>query len=675
MSLLNVGARALQANQVALQTTGHNIANANTVGYSRQNAVQQTVQGQLTGSGYIGQGMDVQTILRNHNDLLTRQAASASAVQASDNVRSERLRQLQDVFGGGATGLGAAINDMMNAFSAVVNVPTDLTARTVALTRVDETAKRMRGAAEQINDIQSAVTSQLQGNVTVVNSLATRIAALNAQIVQARGTGQSPNDLLDQRDQLITDLNRYVQTTQIAADDGSIGLFVASSQPLVLGGTAAQLSVGDAPEFPGSGQMQLFFNRPGAAPIALNEGMLGGGEIAGLLRFNNGDLTEGRNLLGRMALAIGTTLNYQQTQGLTLDKVEGKPLFSTPASVSGLTSSATAAGSIAFTDPSKFSPTQFAASDYEVQFGAGTNGQVVRLSDGKITAFTDLTSLRNQQIDGLTFDITVAGATGERMLFKPFGAAAASIQALVYSPRDLAAANAVNAAMGTSNGGSLQLGSLKVTGNPLAAGFVPPPSPTPSVPPAPPATGGGVTLSFTAGTPSTFTVLGNNTPLVNLSTTPPTPLAGPPYAYTPGQPITIDGWEITLKGTPSSGDTVTVGNAKDPQYGDIYQRDAGNASALMALRDVKMFDDATLSDGYASAMAQVGTRTQSATFAAQLSTTIANNLERDRAAVSGVNLDEEAARLIQYQQAYQASAKMLSIAQSIFDNLIQAVGR
>jgi len=142
-----------------------------------------------------------------------------------------------------------------------------------------------------------------------------------------------------------------------------------------------------------------------------------------------------------------------------------------------------------------------------------------------------------------------------------------------------------------------------------------------------------------------------------------------------GQAISIDGWEITLQGTPKSGDTVTVGNATDPQYGDFYTRDAGNAKALMGLRDVKMFDESTLSDGYAGAIAQVGTRTQSAKFAEQLSSTIAANLERDRTAVSGVNLDEEAAKLIQYQQAYQASAKMIQIAQNIFDSLIQGLGR
>jgi len=120
---------------------------------------------------------------------------------------------------------------------------------------------------------------------------------------------------------------------------------------------------------------------------------------------------------------------------------------------------------------------------------------------------------------------------------------------------------------------------------------------------------------------------------------------------------------------------VVIGNALDPQYGDAYTRNAGNANALMGLRDVKMFDESTLSDGYAGAIAQVGTRTQSAKFAEQLSSTIAANLERDRTAVSGVNLDEEAAKLIQYQQAYQASAKMIQIAQNIFDSLIQGLGR
>lgn len=658
MSLLNVGARALLANQVALQTTGHNIANVNTPGYSRQSVQLVTVQGQFTGGGYIGQGVDVQTILRNHNELLTRQAAMAGSTQAADVVRSERLNQLQEVFSGGTSGLGAAITDMMNSLSDVVSSPTDITARTVALTRMSETAGRMRSAADRINEIQYTVTEQLKSDVVKVNSLAQSIAGVNEQIARARGNGQTPNDLLDQRDQLIRELNQYVQTTQVPADDGTVGLFVAGSQPLVLGTTATTLSVDEATQFPGSGQMRLFFNRPGATPVELDDNMLGGGEVSGLLRFANNDLAEGRNLLGRMAQAIGMTMNAQHKLGLTLDGQPGKDLFAVPTSMPGY-SSGTGAGTVSFTDPTKF-----AASDYEVRFTTPPAGQVVRLSDGKSTAFANLADPALQNIDGLSFNLTAAGAAGERVLFKPFSSAANNIQALVLSPRDLAAANPINAAMGTSNGGTLQLAGLKATGLPNPPGLVLPANANPA---AVPPILGGVQLRFNAGPPVTYDAL-------DRGTSPPTTIAaGQPY--TPGSPISINGWQITLQGTPKGGDTVTIGNALDPQYGDAYTRNAGNASAVMNLRDVKMFDESTMNDGYAGLMAQVGTRAQSAQYAADLSTTIAANLERDRTAVSGVNLDEEAAKLIQYQQAYQASAKMLQIAQSIFDSLIQTMGR
>lgn len=483
MSLLNVGARALLANQVALQTAGHNIANVNTPGYSRQTVVLQTVQGQFTGGGYIGQGVDVQTILRNQSELLTRQSAAAGSTQAADIVRSERLRQLQEVFSGGTAGLGAAINDMMNAFSDVVSSPTDITARTVVLTRLDETAARMRTAGERLNELQYTVTEQLQSSVTTINSLAKQMANINEQIARANGNGQSPNDLLDQRDQIIRDINQYVQTTQIPADDGTVGLFVAGSQPLVLGTTASSLSIDDATQFPASGQIKLFFNRPGAPPVEMDENVLGGGSVSGLLRFNNNDLTEGRNLLGRMAMAIGMTMNDQQNLGLTLDGLPGKDLFALPASMPGYTNGA-GVGTVSFTGP-----TQFAASDYEIRFTTGTAGQVVRLSDGKSTPFTSAANLATLQIDGLNFNLTTPGNPGERMLFKPFSTAANNIQALVYSPRDLAVANPINAAMGTANGGTMQLGGLKATGLPNPPGLVLPANANPAA--LPPILGGG----------------------------------------------------------------------------------------------------------------------------------------------------------------------------------------
>lgn len=206
--------------------------------------------------------------------------------------------------------------------------------------------------------------------------------------------------------------------------------------------------------------------------------MLGGGTVSGLLRFQNTDLSEGRNLLGRMALAIGMTMNDQQNLGLTLDGVPGKDLFALPTSMPGYTNGA-GVGTVSFTGP-----TQFEASDYEIRFTTGTAGQVVRLSDGKSTPFTDAANLATLQIDGLNFNLTTPGNPGERMLFKPFSTAANNIQALVYSPRDLAAANPINAAMGTANGGTMQLGNLKATGLPNPPGLVLPANANPAaIPP------------------------------------------------------------------------------------------------------------------------------------------------------------------------------------------------
>lgn len=679
MSLLNVGARALLANQSALQTVGHNISNVKTPGYSRQLVVQESVKGLYTGGGYIGNGVSLVTIQRSHNELLTRQGAAADAVKAADTVRAERMRQVQDIFSGGPEGLGAGINDMMNALADVVSAPTDLTARTVFLTRADETALRLNSAAERLDGIQYGLNEEMANGVQQINTIAPQIAALNEQIMNAKGSGQPPNDLLDQRDQLIRDLNQYIQTSQVNATDGSISLFVASSQPLVMGNTASTISVKDRLVFGGgTDNKALYLKRPGeSVDIELNDSMLGGGEVAGLIRFQNGELTEARNLLGRLTVGVAQTLNEQNQRGLTLDGEQGSELFSLPtltdplgdgvdrAGTQGFSLNAGIESAVLFKEPAKF-----VASDYVVTLGDTGLGTITRLSDNKVIATgVDFSDPVNNPVkaDGLEFVVS-GGNAGDQILFKPFATAATEIHALVASPRDLAAANPINAAMGTTNTGSLKLATLQASSVP-GSQLTPP---TPGTP---------VKLSFQAGPPATFTVDGTSSPPslpVPASVyDPATYNPGDSVPYVSGAPITIDGWEITLQGTPAAGDTVTVSNAKDSTTnGDRwYQRDAGNARAMMEFRDQPLFDGVPLSDGYADMMAKMGTRTQTATFAAELSGNIATSLERQRSAVSGVNLDEEASKLLQYQQAYQASAKAIQVAQSVFSDLIQAIGR
>ncbi|KFJ13377.1 flagellar hook-associated protein FlgK [Delftia acidovorans] len=654
MSLLNVGSRALMANQIALQTTGHNIANVNTAGYSRQSVAFQTSPGQNMGSGYIGNGVDVNTILRNFNDLLNRQAATASAVSAADSARAQSLTQMQEVFSGGKTGLGAAITDMMNSFGDVAGAPTDPSARQVVLTRMNELAARFRSASAQLDELDYSAKQQMGNDVTVVNSLAGQVATLNAQISRSIASGQTPNDLLDQRDQLVRNINKYVQTSQIPADDGSISLFVGGSQPLVLGPNSAQLTLKEATEFPGSGKMALYFQQPGGQNVELTPSMLGGGEIAGLLQFQGSDLTEGRNLLGRMALAIGDSLNEQNNLGLTLSGQSGSNLFKLSMVSNGSTTGAQWTGATTPTT-TVVDSSQLKASDYQIVFGStAPAGKVIRLSDGKVTDFTDMTDLSSKEIDGLRFDLKAEGVSGNTVLFRPMAAGAHDIQAAVHSPNDLAVANPVAASIKSLGDATLQMGGIQVSAGFNLAGFA------------------GAEVSFSK----------NATGQLEYTITP-APAGGIPATglYTSGQPIQLaPGLQVKITGTPAingtTSDKVTLGKATDPQYGTAYQRDAGNASSFLALRDSKLFDGSTtLSDGFSTAMAQVGTRTQSAQYAAKLSETIAKNLEADRTAVSGVNLDEEAAKLLQYQQSYQASAKMLQVAQSIFDSVLQTVGR
>jgi flagellar hook-associated protein 1 FlgK len=654
MSLLNVGSRALMANQIALQTTGHNIANVNTAGYSRQSVAFQTSPGQNMGSGYIGNGVDVNTILRNFNDLLNRQAATASAVSAADSARAQSLTQMQEVFSGGKTGLGAAITDMMNSFGDVAGAPTDPSARQVVLTRMNELAARFRSASAQLDELDYSAKQQMGNDVTVVNSLAGQVATLNAQISRSIASGQTPNDLLDQRDQLVRNINKYVQTSQIPADDGSISLFVGGSQPLVLGPNSAQLTLKEATEFPGSGKMALYFQQPGGQNVELTPSMLGGGEIAGLLQFQGSDLTEGRNLLGRMALAIGDSLNEQNNLGLTLSGQSGSNLFKLSMVSNGSTTGAQWTGATTPTT-TVVDSSQLKASDYQIVFGStAPAGKVIRLSDGKVTDFTDMTDLSSKEIDGLRFDLKAEGVSGNTVLFRPMAAGAHDIQAAVHSPNDLAVANPVAASIKSLGDATLQMGGIQVSAGFNLAGFA------------------GAEVSFSK----------NATGQLEYTITP-APAGGIPATglYTSGQPIQLaPGLQVKITGTPAingtTSDKVTLGKATDPQYGTAYQRDAGNASSFLALRDSKLFDGSTtLSDGFSTAMAQVGTRTQSAQYAAKLSETIAKNLEADRTAVSGVTLDEEAAKLLQYQQSYQASAKMLQVAQSIFDSVLQTVGR
>ncbi|WP_066272498.1 flagellar hook-associated protein FlgK [Hydrogenophaga palleronii] len=638
MSALNIGARALSTNLAALQAIGNNIANVNTPGYSRQNVIQQTAGYQQMGSGFFGKGVEITTVERSHNAYLTREAQTSGSVAAADAARYARLQQLESAFPIGNAGLGAALNGVLNAWSDVASSPGNLTARVVVIAKGEELASRLRNTAGQIDALQATTKQQVEGAVKTINTLAQDLAKVNARIAEVQGTGHTPNDLLDQRDKLLGDLGKQVQTSTVFGSNGTVSVFVAGSQPLVLGTRANALATGQ--DSTDSSRIALSFVQGGVS-TAVPEGNLGGGELAGLMRFMNHDLVDVQNLLGRMALATATTVNDQHRLGLDLQGNPGQNFFVPPANAVGLgvpgnTGNAEVSVGVA-------NPSALMASDYELRFETGGTISVVRLSDGTSTSVPALPT----EIDGLRFNLDQgAGQPGDRILVRPYAAAARNLQVAIGSPDRLAAASPVMVTPGTGNSGGLSVETLYPAA--ASAQLTDP-----------------VTISFLADGSFTATGLGPGNPA------PDNPGPPPSYNFKPGEPITLNGWSLTLRGSPGAGDTFSI--AASPP-GSISQN-AGNGAGMLALRDRATFEGVSLSDGYVSLFSDIGTRVQGAEFAANFSANIASTAETARANVAGVNLDEEAARLLQYQQAYQASAKFLQIAQNTFDSLLQTVGR
>lgn len=650
--LMSLGTRAMFANYATLQTIGNNIANANTPGYSRQQVELGTAGGQSTGAGFFGQGVNVQTVTRASDAFLTRDAAMSKSQAARDAARLEQLERLEKVFPTGESGLGYAAGDLLNAFVDVANRPQDASARQVVLARAEELASRFRAADSQLDALQSGVTEDVKNSVTVVNTLAKRVADINRQIAAAQGSGHAPNDLLDQRDQLISEIGSYVQVTTIEADDGSLGVFIGGGQRLVLGSTAQQLKV--VPDTYDAAKVRLAISEAGGDRM-LPEDALVAGKLPGLLAFQNEDLADARAMIGQLASAIAGAVNRQQSLGLDLGQPAGSgaPLFAlgAPAALPASTNARDAGGNfLSSVSLTVADPKQLQASDYELRTDASTPGQyfLTRLSDGVTRTVVD-----GDTVDGFTLDIgTPAPGATDRFLLQPVSQAAQGMARVLNNPNGIAASSPVVATVASGNTGTATVGSLTVTSTAL--------DPTQTA-----------NISFTDDSGNYNWELRDASNAVVSSGT---------GTWTAGSTIALNGFELTLAGVPRSGDAVQVAPTTFPAANN------GNALSLLALRDAGIVGEQLLAGGvvsagesitsaYASAMADIGVRVQSARSSSNISTAVATNAEAARAGVSGVNLDEEAARLIQFQQAYQAAAKVLQVAQSVFETLLSAAAR
>lgn len=623
--IFSVGNSALASAYTALRTAGNNVANANTPGYSRQSVVMTPQVGAQIGGQVIGRGVSVVEVRRSYSEFLTGQAHQAASSSAEADMRATQLGQVARLFNNDSTGIGTAVDGFFDAVQDLAQRPADVSVRQQLVGAGNLLTQRFNDVGNRLSEMRAGSDRQVRLEADTVNRLAQEIALLNDKISLARGSGASPNDLLDKRDVAIRTLSQSVRVSAVAQSDASINIFVGNGQPLVVGAEANSFTARSDAIDPQ--QLRVGVVQRDGAFLPIETDAIGGGRIGGLMQFRNTDLVNVENQIGRLALALTSDFNAQHRLGNDGNGAAGGDFFE-PVAMSALPAStnnnpATAA-SVTLTDAS-----QLKASDYRIDYD-GSNYRLTRVSDG--TTFAPSASPSFTQ-DGLTISLSgTPPAVGDQFIIRPFASAARDLAVAVVGGSEVAAASPVKASLASANAGTVVVDDLAVQG-----------------PVRSPSLGNAIDVVFTSG--SAFEIRSGATVLAS-------------GAYASGSPISFNGWSLTLRGQPQGGDRVLV------RANSGTSSDNRNALELGRIADRALIDGTTLSGGYANIVANVGGAAQGAEVFSVAQASIRDSAMNAEAQVSGVNLDEEATRLIQYQQQYQAAAKVIAVGRTIFDEIL-----
>lgn len=635
-SLLSLGAGALGAAQAGVMNAGNNIANANTPGYSRQRVEQAPNMALYSGVGYFGQGVHLQSVTRQYDALLASEYRLAQSQASYSQAYSAQAGRIDAMLGDSAGGISAAMDEFFSGVANLTSGPSDPSARQAMLSAAQTLTGRLQEMSGQLSTLRASTNDSVRASVEEINGIATQVAQLNQQIaVASQGGRLTPNDLMDKRDALVGDLAKQINGSVVKSDTGDYNVFVGNGQPLVLGARAQAMVVRPDPLDAANVQVGL---KNGASIIAYGRGSVTGGILGGLLEFRDQTLGEAQNAVGRVALALGSAFNEQQKLGLDANGVAGTDLFSLGTPTVLTTSAATLSATV--TDYSALT-----ASDYRMKFD-GTNYTLTRSSDGTQTTFATFP----QTIDGVTYDVappSPAAATNDSFLVQPTRNGAASLAVLFTDPRRVATAAPVRTAASATNTGSAT----------ISAGAV-----TPAYPATPLAAAQTLTYAALTGTLSGFP--GGSAVTSTLNGVSTTYAAGAPVPYVAGATLEWDGMQVQWSGAPANGDKFSIA----PNSGATG--DNRNALALAALQTTRLLGGATVQQAFGQLVATVGNKAHQMQVASTAQASLARQVQAAGDSVSGVNLDEEAADLLRYQQAYQAAGKMFGIAATLFDTIL-----
>lgn len=563
--IFSIGVSGLQLAQLGLNTASHNIANVNTEGYSRQRVEQVERLPFFSGQGFIGTGVESGTISRAFDSFLTQVLRDSTSSFTELDLYHSLASQVDEMLADASVGLQPVLGDFFDAVHEVADDPASVPARQVLLSAAENLVERFQALGTQLEQMRAQANNDLEGAVADINTLAEGIAELNSRIVfefGRSGSQHEPNDLLDQRDQLLAQLAEKVNVQTIEMADGSLNVFIGSGQSLVQGSTASRLELRDGDPDPEQKEIALVTD----TSTTFITNLLDGGVVGGARDFLDQVLDPAQDELGRVALGLALEFNAQHNLGFDLQGNTGIDFFTsalgTNPPYASVLASSTSTGSVTvaydLTTPGNLAPAALQASDYRLNYIQSTGTfTLTRLSDNVILG-SNLTG--SFDVDGLNIAVPSVPTTDSEFLIRPVRDAATSIGVAISDPGQIAAA--------------ASLGTDPVTGLPI-------------------------------------------------------PLVG----------------------------------------------DNGNALLLAALESKKSMlgGNASLEDAYGQLVSNVGSRTHSAEISRDAQKVLYDRAVASREELSGVNLDEEAANLLNYQKAYQASAQVIATTNALIDILIDAV--
>jgi len=661
VDLLQLGVGGLLTAQQQLSTTGHNIANVNNEGYSRQRIIQESTYPVKSGSDFLGTGTKVKQIERvfdqfRHNELVFNQTLNSGATASA-----EKLQRLDETMSMTGSGISDSLNDLFSAVNSLIDIPGDIGLREVMLAKANTVSLNMESMQRSLNAEFDAVNDELEVSADIVTVIAEQLATINRDIVKASANGGTPSDLLDRRDGLINELSTYTSVSTVETKDKSLNVYIASGQTLVTGTThfKVRATLGD----PEPKKMQIAIESTNGVQQFLAPESLGG-KLGAVIEYRDGVLTDTINKVGQTAITVAHAFNEVQSQGLDLNEQPGQNLFkdinqtqvAEQRFMAKSNNAGNAVGKVEITDINKLT-----GNDYSMSYLAG-NYVVVNQTSGESQTLVEspVGSKIFTSTDGFVFKETGGTpANGDDFIIQPTRQGATNLDVELTTPQQIATSSIVEvyASDKNVNTAKLEITSINNTGTP---GF--------------PTSGAGAKVEIHESAPGTFTYQVFNSAGVaqdvfdsagtNLGTSP---------TYTTG-PLEFTSVGLNFK---LSGKAVGQTSNAPEVYNVDYAFGEGNNTNIVNmanLSDMKIADNgrSTMSDIYEEAITHVGSATAAARVEVGATQTLFDQAQGRVSSTSGVNLDEEASNLMRYQQAYSASARVISTANEIFQTLLQA---